>query len=179
MDQSVVSGNAATGGEVLKVQAAQRYGRWSGRQIEKFLSDSRVPMRLSFMTRKGMLIVPVWFRYRDSCFWSCSPSESLLVKSLNENPAVAFDVSTNDIPYQGVRGRGLARCSTAPDKTALEGLLDRYIDGADSELGQWLLNRTGSEAVIEIEVEWLTSWDFSDRMENIAKIAARLPESRL
>jgi hypothetical protein len=91
-----------------------------------------------------------------------------------ENAEVAFDVSTNDIPYRGVRGRGFARCSVASDKSALEGLLKRYV-GTDNDLAEWLLNRAGDEAVIPIEVAWLTSWDFSGRMNGIEKISTRVP----
>lgn len=163
----------------MKLEGSKRYGSWSGSQIEKFLDDSRIPLRLSFMTGKGPLIVPVWFRYGAGGFWSCSPHESLLVKSLNEQPQVAFDVSTNDIPYRGVRGRGSARCSIAPDKAALEELLVRYLDGTDNELARWLLNRAGREALIRIEVEWITSWDFSARMEDLEKLATRRPEGGL
>ena len=159
----------------MKLELSQRYGNWTGTEIEEFLSETRVPLRLSFVSKAGLLIVPVWFEYRASCFWSCSPNDSLLVKTLREKPEVAFDVSTNDIPYQGVCGRGLARCSVAPDKTALEELMNRYTAGTDNDLAQWLLNRAVSEAVIQIEVALLTSWDFSDRMKSTEKISARLP----
>jgi nitroimidazol reductase NimA-like FMN-containing flavoprotein (pyridoxamine 5'-phosphate oxidase superfamily) len=163
----------------VNLEPSQHYGNWSGADIEEFLSQTRVPLRLSFVSKNGLLIVPVWFEYRASCFWSCSPSDSLLVKALRLKPQVAFDVSTNDIPYKGVRGRGFARCTVVPDNTALEGLMNRYIAGTDNDLAQWLLNRAGSEAVIQIEVAWLTSWDFSARMESIEKISARLPGQAL
>ena len=159
----------------MNLEPSKHYGGWSGTEIEHFLAETRVPLRLSFISKSGLLIVPVWFVYRASCFWACSPNQSLLVNALRENPEVAFDLSTNDIPYYGVRGRGLAHCSVAPDKTALEGLLNRYLAGTDNDLAQWLLARSGAEAVIQIEVTWLTSWDFSDRMEGIERISSRLP----
>ena len=159
----------------MDLEPSKRYGSWSGVEIEKFFADTRVPLRLSFMGETGLLIVPVWFEFRANCFLSCSPNESLLVRALREQPQVAFDVSTNDLPYQGVRGRGVARCSVAPDKKALEDLLNRYLAGTDNKLARWLLNRQGTEALIEVEISWLTSWDFSGRMNSIEKISARLP----
>jgi len=156
-------------------KASNTYGSWSGAEIETFLSETRIPLRLSFAGKSGLLIVPVWFEYQAGRFWSCSPNDSLLVTALRDNSAVAFDVSTNDLPYRGVRGRGSARCTTAADNQALERLLQRYLAGTDNPLAQWLLNRTVAEAVIEIEITWLTSWDFSDRMTGIEKISARLP----
>lgn len=127
------------------------------------------------MTNGGLLIVPVWFEYRAGRFLSCSPNSSWLVSSLRENPEVAFDISTNDLPYQGVRGRGTARCSKAQDKEALEKMLQRYVSGTDNALAEWLLGRRNAEAIIEIEPSWLTSWDFSSRMDRIEKISSRFP----
>jgi hypothetical protein len=74
-----------------------------------------------------------------------------------------------------VRGRGTAQCSTATDKVELENLLQRYLAGKDNALAEGLLGRSSAEAIIEIELTWLTSWDFSNRMDNIQKIASRDP----
>ena len=74
-----------------------------------------------------------------------------------------------------MRGRGIARCSKARDKVALEKMLERYLSDTDNALAEWLLGRSSAEAIIEIELSWLTSWDFSERMDRIAKISSRLP----
>ena len=66
----------------MNFEPSQHYGNWTGTEIEEFLSETRVPLRLSFVSKAGLLIVPVWFEYRASCFWSCSPNDSLLVKTL-------------------------------------------------------------------------------------------------
>lgn len=163
----------------MELESSKSYGSWTGEEIQQFLEAVRVPLRISFSSKNGPLIVPVWFEYHRGSFWSCSPDDSLLVSALRGEPEVAFDVSTNDLPYRGVRGRGVAICATASDQSALNRLIERYLANTDNPLAQWLLNRDGSEAVIEIEVGWLTSWDFSDRMEGIEKIASRLPDSPL
>lgn len=163
----------------MKLNADERYGTWTGVQIEAFLTGSHLPLRLSIATRAGPLIVPLWFDYSASCLICCSPTESLVVKSLQATPEVAFDVSTNDLPYRGVRGRGLATCTTAADNSQLEELLEKYLGNAEGQLATWLLNRTGSESVISIEPTWITSWDFSERMSDLQCIAERLPGSAL
>ena len=163
----------------MKLETSEFYGSWSGAEIEAFFEESRIPLRVSFMTKSGLLIVPIWFEYRDERFLSCSPNSSLLVSSLRETPEIAFDISTNEIPYRGVRGRGVARCSKARDKVVLEKMLERYVSGTDNALAEWLLGRTSAEAIIEIELSWLTSWDFSDRMDRIEKISSRLPGAML
>lgn len=123
-----------------------------------------------------MLIVPMWFSYQSGTFLSCSPTESLLVRSLNKYPDVAFDVSTNDLPYQGVRGRGNVKCTVAKDNHKLASLIDRYTGSTDNELADTLLNRSASETVLEVEIDWLTSWDFAGRMQNITPLKTRHPD---
>jgi nitroimidazol reductase NimA-like FMN-containing flavoprotein (pyridoxamine 5'-phosphate oxidase superfamily) len=159
----------------MEIADSETYGAWTGAEIEAFLADARIPLRLSMRGPNGALIVPVWFEYRNNSFWSCSPSDSLLVRTLRACSEIAFDVSTNDLPYRGVRGRGLARCTVSPDSSVLERLLDRYLGSTDNALSQWLLNRRGEESLIEVAMLWLTSWDFTDRMSGIETIARRDP----
>ena len=163
----------------MNIESSKYYGSWSGSEIEAFFEKARIPLRVSLVTKNGMLIVPVWFEYREGRLLSCSPESSLLVTSLRENPKIAFDLSTNDLPYKGVRGRGVSRCSTAKDNNALERLLQRYLTSTDNTLAERLLGRTEAEAIIEFELEWLTSWDFSSRMDRIDKISSRVPDAVL
>lgn len=163
----------------MVVEPAQRYGSWTGEQVELFLAAALTPLRLSIVSRNGPLIVPVWHEYRAGSFWSCSPSDSLLVSALHDEPGVAFDVSTNDLPYRGVRGRGIAHCAEAPDGQLLAGLIEKYLADTNNALAHWLLNRDGSESLIEVRIDWLTSWDFSERMAGIEKISKRLPDAAL
>ena len=163
----------------MKIEAEKKYGSWSGAEVEAFLTETLLPLRVSISAASGPLIVPLWFEYQDGCLSSCSPADSLLVNSISDQPNVAFDVSTNDLPYRGVRGRGRARYETTTDSTTLAGLLTRYLGGTDSQLAGWLLNRQQPEALIEIEINWLTSWDFTERMGDIDPISARAPDSPL
>jgi len=163
----------------VQLDSNKHYGQWSGREIEAFLEETRVPLRLGLQSKNGPLIVPVWFAYDTQQFWSCSPDDSLLVTALRNQPEIAFDVSTNDLPYRGVRGRGVAQCSVAPDNSLLEKLLHRYVGNTQNALADTLLKRSGPEALIEIKPTWLTSWDFSARMEGIETIASRNPGAGL
>lgn len=163
----------------MNIEPTEKFGSWSGREIEAFLTQTLLPMRLSVSTSSGPLIVPLWFEYSEGHLISFSPVDSLLVSSLQRQAEVAFDVSTNDLPYQGVRGRGLARYQVAADNGGLAHLLQRYLGGTDSQLASWLLNRQHPEALIRIEISWLTSWDFTGRMGDIERIATRVPDALL
>lgn len=163
----------------MKLDLNERYGAWTGGEIERFLTETHLPLRLSFESRNGPIIVPLWFEYSSSRLVCCSPEGSMLVTSLGAKPDVAFDVSTNDLPYRGVRGRGRAACTTAPDNAQLEKLLTRYLGDTQGQLAQWLLNRSGRESIIAIEPVWLTTWDFTERMQDLTKISQRLPDNAM
>ena len=163
----------------MNIESSRKYGSWSGAEIETFLRETPIPMRISVSGASGPLIVPLWFEYLEGRLLSCSPVDSLLVSSLGKQSEVAFDISTNDLPYRGVRGRGQVSCEVATDDARLSDLLRKYLAGTDNQLASWLLNREGPEALIEIEISWLTSWDFSGRMGDIERIATRSPDLQL
>ncbi len=153
----------------MELTDEDKYGAWGGREVRDFLQRARVPLRLAIATARGPLIVPLWYHFESDRFICCSPSRSVLVETLNREPLVGFDVSTNEIPYRGIRGRARAYCNPADGEAVLRRLLERYTGGCDSDLAQWLLSRAADEAVIEVTPEWLTSWDFSARMRDLVR----------
>lgn len=163
----------------MTLEPATTYGAWTGSAITQFLQDVRLPMRLSVTGSSGPVIVPVWFEYQSDCLWCCSPDDSFLIDALRTHPQIAFDISTNDLPYQGVRGRGTAHCSTTSGHAALEGLAQRYLSDLNNDLARWLLGRKEPEAIVKLTVDWITSWDFGARMDGLKTIAERFPDARL
>ena len=145
----------------------------TGAEIAAFLSQVSVPMRLSFASSNGLLVVPLWFHYSSPRLLACSPRESVVVRSLQERPEVAFDISTNDVPYKGVRGRGLASCLAEEGAAVLDAVLARYVDDESHSLSRWLRARVEREVAIAIAPSWLTSWDFSERMRGLPSVAQR------
>ena len=130
------------------------------------LLDARIPLRISVQTAKGPLIAPLWFEWDGSRFWCASHKNSAIVRALEREPLCAFDLSTNDMPYRGIRGRGYAHCRREHGAAVLERLIDRYFASRNSPLAAWLLSRAASEVAIEITPTWQTSWDYSARMSD-------------
>ena len=83
---------------------------------------------------------------------------------LRDNEKVGFEVSPNQPPYYGVRGQGIAELTNEGAGDVLEQLLQRYLGGSDSSLGNWLLSRRDEEVLISIEPQRLFSWDYRQRM---------------
>lgn len=140
-------------------------GTWTADEVEAFLDETTVPVRVATTRPDGsMWMVTLWFRYRDRHLECATQADADIVRFLRDDPAVAFDISTNQIPYRGIRGHGITTVSTDGGKDVLRDLVDRYLDGRDSSLAQWLLSDERQEVRIRIDMREVYSWDYSERM---------------
>jgi nitroimidazol reductase NimA-like FMN-containing flavoprotein (pyridoxamine 5'-phosphate oxidase superfamily) len=140
-------------------------GIWDETEVAEFLGGATIPIRLATTTPSGHLwMVSLWFRHREGWFECATKADARLVEYLRADPEVAFEVSTNEMPYRGVRGRGQATVDPDEDKATLRALIERYLGGTDSELAEWLLDPAREEVRIRIDPAKVYSWDFSDRM---------------
>jgi len=121
------------------------------------------------------MIVALWFHFSANQISCCSPKDSLIVRSLEKQPEVAFDVSSNEIPYMGVRGRGKATLSQVGAEEQLDNLINKYINTTTHPFPNWLRKRAAQETLITIAPEWLHSWDFSARMAGLTSESTQQP----
>ncbi|WP_408957076.1 pyridoxamine 5'-phosphate oxidase family protein [Natrinema sp. 74] len=140
-------------------------GVWSESEVETFLQEATIPIRIATHRPDGSLwLVALWFRYRDGVLECATGANATLVRFLRHDPEIAFDISTNDVPYRGLRGNGTTEIAADSEKAVLRDLLERYLGGTDSALARWLLAGDREEVRIEIEPREVYSWDYSGRM---------------
>jgi len=143
-------------------------GAWDEAELAAFLTETAVPIRLTTRRPDGSLWpVALWYRYRDGAFECATRADADVVRFLRREPAVAIDVSTNDIPYRGVRGYGAATVAETGGTEVLRDLVERYLGGIDSELARELLRADREEVLIRIAPEELFSWDYAERMGDV------------
>jgi nitroimidazol reductase NimA-like FMN-containing flavoprotein (pyridoxamine 5'-phosphate oxidase superfamily) len=111
-------------------------------------------------------MLSLWYLWEDDALWCATGADADVVRYLRANDEVAFEVSTNDPPYRGVRGRGHASIDVDEEKTLLRRLLQRYLGGTDSTLARRLLAPERDEVRIRVDPARLHSWDYSDRMQD-------------
>ncbi|WP_418281051.1 pyridoxamine 5'-phosphate oxidase family protein [Halorubrum sp. DTA98] len=139
-------------------------GQWDRDRVDEFLDDARIPVRVSCRTPADEpWIVSLWFAW-DGAIHCATGANADVVRFLEHDDRVAFEVSTNDPPYKGVRGRGPATVSIDEEKRLLRSLLDRYLGGTDSGLADRLLRSEREEVHVRIEPDRLHSWDYTKRM---------------
>ncbi|WP_017343179.1 hypothetical protein [Halorubrum sp. T3] len=156
-------------------------GPWDRDRVDEFLADACVPVRLGCRTPSDRpWIVSLWFAWDPDAGTGpdaetgsgdsvgairCATSASAdLVEFVEHDDEVSFDVSTNDPPYKGVRGRGRATVRPDDDKRLLRSLLTKYLGGTDNATADRLLRPERDEVEIRIEPERLHAWDYSERM---------------
>lgn len=145
-------------------------GTWSEDDVYEFLEEASIPIRLAVRRPNGTpWVVTLWYRYRDGYLECATSANAHLVDFLEYDPDVAFDVSTNDIPYRGIRGHGTASLEPDVDKGLLRGLLKRYLGGTNTPLAEKLLDDDRDEVRIRIEPHVVYSWDYTNRMRPEAR----------
>ena len=143
--------------------------RWSSEAIGVFLADSRLPIRIASINAQGYpQVTSLWFMFSAGRFFCCTQPQALVCNQIRANPRVGFEVAVNEPPYFGVSGCGDARQISADAAELLNALTDRYLEGRDPRLKQWLLSRAANEAIIELTPRRITSWDFRNRMTGVA-----------
>lgn len=139
-------------------------GPWDRSQIEAFLAETVIPIRIASAGLGAPLVQSLWFLYAEDCLWCCTQADAVLTRRLTGNPNCGFEVSGDNPPYRGTRGT--ARAEILPDRAAdmLPRLIGRYLGAGSSPLSEWLLSRLDREVAIRLHGLRVTSFDFTPRM---------------
>jgi hypothetical protein len=138
---------------------------WQVDKLQDFLETYRSPLRLAVLSDSDFpLICSLWFAYEEGRLFCATTRQAKVVECILANPRCGFEVASNEPPYFGVRGRGLATISTDGSMDLLGKLVDRYLGSRETKFSRWLLSRADDEVTIEIDIRWMTSWDYSGRM---------------
>lgn len=145
--------------------SAKLKGPWTRQQVDAYLQDSVFPMRLACVGEDDFpRVVSVWYGYDGRKIRCVAHRSSQLVSLLERSDKVGFEVAPNTPPYHGVRGQGVASLGSDSEGVVLTQMLQRYLGGTESSLGNWLLSRAADEVLISIEPLRLFSWDYRERM---------------
>ena len=139
-------------------------GPWDRSQIQAFLDDTVIPIRIASAGRTSPLVQSLWFLYDEDALWCASQVDSVLTRRLHADPRCGFEIAGDLPPYRGVRGSGQAELLPERAATVLPRLIARYLGDEPSPLATWLLSRVDSEVAIRISDLRVTSYDFTSRM---------------
>ena len=142
-------------------------GPWSKEQIERFLRETQIPVRLTCNSASGHpVLISLWFTPLGDKLWCATQRTARIAAMLERDPRCAFEVSMEKPPYYGVRGPAHATLHDDRGEEILRKLIDRYLGNSTSHLARFLLGRVERETAIAIEPKMLVSWDYRERMSD-------------
>ena len=138
---------------------------WSEAQIIDYLQQANTPLRIACLDNDDYPIVcSLWFTYKDGALWAATHKSAHIIKLLQKKPQVGFEIATNEFPYKGVRGKADVSLFADNDVNTLEDVIDKYLQGSNQGLADWLLSRKDDEFALKISPLTINAWDFSHRM---------------
>jgi uncharacterized pyridoxamine 5'-phosphate oxidase family protein len=133
----------------------------------QFLEEHHGPLRLACTSTSGWpVILSLWYLPSGEKLYCASTNSAKVISYLAKHPNCAFEVSTDNPPYVGVRGQGVASLKPQLGAAILRRLLERYLHGTTSKLARRLLQTEQLEVAIEITPRNCFTWDYTERMRN-------------
>ncbi len=137
----------------------------SRRELGKFLARPNI-LRLAIIDeRDGWPIVhPVWYHYKAGKFLIATDRAGVKARSLRKNPNVYFlvDVSPDDGPPMGARGKGLAKViddsNYAVELTKQNTI--RYMGPIETEKAKEIMELGKNSSVVEVKPIYMATWKF-------------------
>ncbi len=135
--------------------------------VERYLREIRIPLRLACLTPSGWpMVLSLWYLYRDKQLYCATQQSAKVVQYLRHRPECAFEISADQPPYCGVRGQALVTLDQTRGPEILQRLIVRYLGQSDLPLAQKLLARSENEVALVIKPSNIFTWNFSDRMKD-------------
>jgi PPOX class probable F420-dependent enzyme len=107
----------------------------------------------------GVLLSPVWHRWRDGGFDVVVGSNDIKLKHLRRHPRASVLVYGNEPPYAGLEARGEVRLDPDGAAEAIASMALRYLGPED---GPAYAATVGEAVLVRLEPDQLRGWDFAD-----------------
>lgn len=139
---------------------------WNIQAITDFLNTAQIPMRLAVNDDSGFpRICSLWFTFDGQHLLAATHEKALITGLLKADGRCAFEIATNTEPYLGVRGQARAHLVLEEGRAVLPQLISKYIGDRHPKLQTWLMGRVEEEYAIRLNIEWISAWDYSGRMQ--------------
>ena len=125
-------------------------------EVDNFL-ESKLNLQFATTDEQGEPnIQPVWFYY-DKNGETLTITTSILAKktqNLRNKPTVYFSVDDENLPYKGVKGKGIATIIEDPNRTVPQGniISMKYLGTLDHPIAKMISDRSKKGEVVVIEI---------------------------
>jgi PPOX class probable F420-dependent enzyme len=128
-------------------------------ELADFLALPIVAVLATYRRDGGVLLSPVWHRFRDGGFDVMVYPTDIKVRHLRRDPRASILVYENEPPYRGVELRTTAQLF---DLAGSDAALDMSIRYLGQEAGEAYAAASGDTTLIRLEPGDVRTWDFAD-----------------
>ena len=149
------------------VHASPGFGsKFTKEQTIDFLSHGKLNLLLGTVDENGDPNVhPVWYIYENEKFYIETAKTSKKVNNIKKKNLVYFCIDDENMPYKGVRGKGLVRISENTDANVpiAEKIMIKYTGNLENEVAKFLMDgvKNGFSVILEISPKYYATWDHS------------------
>lgn len=137
-------------------------------EIYKFISDTKIPIRVAFIKPKGTpSVISLWFEQINGKIYCATQKSAKIISYLQKNPVCGFEIAADKPPYKGIRGEGTVKILNDKGIDILEILIGKYLGEKESTLSKYLKANLNTEVAIEITPQKIYSYDYSKRMKDV------------
>jgi PPOX class probable F420-dependent enzyme len=138
---------------------------WDPDRTSAFLADGGRIGRLATVSATGEPhVTPVWFRFDEGRFLVHTFADSRKAHNIAATGRFALTVDTDHWPYEAVLARGTARHAAPHEidhRRLVEATAAAYLGThPGAEYGRWMADLPGEHAVLVLEPQSLTGWDY-------------------
>src|SRR5919107_2892315 len=135
--------------------------------VERFL-ESKLNLQLATIDEQGEPnIQPIWFYY-DKNGEKLSITTSKLAKktqNLRNKPTIYFSIDDENLPYKGVKGKGIASIVEDPNKIVPQAdrISMKYLGRLDHPVAKMITDgaKKGEVVLVEISPKFFSTLDYS------------------
>ena len=136
-------------------------------EIDKFIPDPKIPIRIAFMKSTHLpAVISLWYVCKDGKIYCATQKTAKIVLYLQKNPVCGFEIAADKPPYKGIRGEGTVQILNEKGAHTLDLLIDKYLGEKESTLSKFLKNNSKDEVAIEIIPQKILHYDYSKRMKD-------------
>ena len=148
------------------VAATSEIPSMTSEEAERFL-ESKLNLQIATIDEQGEPnIQPVWFYYdknREKLLITTSKSAKK-TQNLRNKPVVYFSIDDENLPYKGVKGKGIVTIADDPDRVVPQAdrISMKYLGTLDHPIAKMITDssKKGEVVVIEISPRFFSTWDY-------------------
>jgi PPOX class probable F420-dependent enzyme len=135
-------------------------------EAETFL-ESKLNLQIATIDEQGEPnIQPVWFYYDKNIekLIITTSKSAKKTRNLRNKPSVYFSIDDENLPYKGVKGKGIVTIVEDPDRvvTQADRISMKYLGTLDHPIAKMITDssKKGEVVVIEISPKFFSTWDY-------------------